>query len=48
MALTRSGWELSKIVDFEPIAGYAQALMDYFLARNLRMIKTDSSLPWEV
>ena len=48
VALTRSGWELSNIVDLEPMADYFQALMEFFSARKLRMTQADSSLPWAV
>ena len=37
VALTRSGQELSMIVDLEPMDKYAQALMKFFKAKHLQM-----------
>ena len=45
VALTRSGRELSRVVDLEPMGDYAEALMEFFEAKNLQMTEVDSSLP---
>ena len=42
VALTRSGQELSRIVDLEPMNEYAQALMKFFQGDNLQMTEVDS------
>ena len=42
VALTRSGQELSRIVDLEPMDEYAQALREFFEGRHLRMIEASS------
>ena len=42
VALTRSGQELSRIVDLAPMNEYAQALMKFFEAKNLQMTEVDS------
>ena len=43
VALTQAGWELSKIVDLEAMAGYAEALAEYFRTKNLVMTKVNDS-----
>ena len=45
VALTRSGRELSRIVDLEPMNEYAQALMKFFEAKNLQMTEVNSWQP---
>ena len=45
VALTRSGRELSRIVNLEPMNKYAQALMKFFEANNLQMTEVDNSQP---
>ena len=45
VALTRSGRELSRIVDLEPMNTYAQALMKFFETRNLNMTEVDNWQP---
>ena len=45
VALTRSGQELSRIVDLEPMTEYAQALKGYFETNKLQMVEVDSWLP---
>ena len=45
VALTRSGRELSRIVDLEPMNEYAQALMKFFQGKNLQMTEVDSWQP---
>ena len=44
VALTKSGREMSRIVDLEPADQYSQALKKYFGENNLNMIEVDS---WE-
>ena len=43
VALTRSGRELSRIVDLAPMNEYTQALTKFFKEKNLQMIEVDSS-----
>ena len=43
VALTRSGQELSRIVDLAPMNEYTQALTKFFKEKNLQMIEVDSS-----
>ena len=45
VALTRAGQELSKIVGLTPMNEYAQALMEFFRAKNLQMTEVDSWQP---
>ena len=45
VALTRSGRELSRIVDLEPINKYAQALMKFFKTKNLKMTEINNWQP---
>lgn len=45
VALTRSGRELSRIVDLEPMNTYAQALMKFFETKNLKMTEVDNWQP---
>ena len=45
VALTRSGQELSRIVDLAPMNEYTQALTKFFKEKNLQMIEIDSSRP---
>ena len=45
VALTRSGRELSRIVDLEPMNKYAQALMEFFKTKNLKMTEVDDWQP---
>ena len=45
VALTRSGRELLRIVDLEPMNEYSQALMKVFQGKNLQMTEVDSSQP---
>lgn len=48
VALTRTGRELFRIVDPEPMGDYAQALMKFFQGKNLQMVEVDSPLPQRV
>ena len=48
VALTRSGRELSQIVELEPMDEYAEALAKFFASKNLQMTEVDSLLPREV
>lgn len=41
VALTRAGWELSKIVELEDMAAYAEALAEFFRTKNLIMTKVN-------
>ena len=43
VALTRSGQELSRIVDLAPMNEYTQALTRFFKEKKLQMIEVDSS-----
>ena len=43
VTLTRSGRELSRIVDLAPMNEYTQALTKFFKEKNLQMIEVDSS-----
>ena len=43
VALTKSGWELSKIVELLPMADYAEALAEFFKAKNLKLTKVNDS-----
>ena len=43
VTLTRSGRELSRIVDLAPMNEYTQALTKFFKEKNLQMIAVDSS-----
>ena len=45
VALTRSGQELSRIVDLAPMNEYTQALTGFFKEKKLQMIEVDSSRP---
>ena len=45
VALTRSGRELSRIVNLEPMDEYAQALKKFFKGSNLQMTEVDGSQP---
>ena len=45
VALTRSGQELSRIVDLAPMNEYTKALTKFFKEKNLQMIEVDSSQP---
>ena len=45
VALTRSGRELSRIVDLAPMKEYTQALMEFFEAKGLRMTEVDGPTP---
>ena len=45
VALTRSGQELSRIVELQPMEAYSQGLIDFFAKRNLRMVETSSNQP---
>ena len=45
VGLTRSGQELSRIVDLAPMNEYTQALTKFFKEKNLQMIEVDSSRP---
>ena len=45
VALTRSGQELSRIVDLAPMNEYTQALTRFFKEKKLQMIEVDSSRP---
>ena len=42
VALTRSGQELSRIIDLEPMDEYAQALRQFFEGRHLQMVEVPS------
>lgn len=44
VALTRSGQELSRVVDLEPMDEYAQALLKFFREKSLQMTEVDSPL----
>ena len=41
VALTKSGMELSEVVDIEPMEEYTQDLEKFFEGKNLKMLKTD-------
>lgn len=45
VALSRSGRELSRIIDLEPMNEYAQALMKFFETKNLKMTEVDNWQP---
>ena len=45
VALTRSGQELSRIIELQPMEAYSQGLIDFFAKRNLRMVETSSNQP---
>ena len=45
VALTRSGRELSSVVDLEPMDDYAQDLTRFFKAKNLQVTEVYSPLP---
>ena len=45
VALTRSGQELSRIVDIEPMDEYMQALVKFFETQSLQMTEVDSPHP---
>ena len=48
MALTRSGRELSRIVGFEPMVTYGQALLKFFKENNLQMKEVADSRPFTI
>ena len=48
VALTRSGQELSTIVDLEPMDQFTQAVMKFFGTKNLRMTELTSGEPHTV
>ena len=48
VSLTRSGRELSQVVDLEPMDDYTEALAKFFASENLRMTEVESLLPREV
>ena len=45
VALTRSGQELSQIVELQPMEEYFHGLINFFAKRNLRMVETNSHEP---
>ena len=45
VALTRSGQELSRVVDLAPMSEYAQALMEFFQTKNLKMTEVGGPEP---
>ena len=45
VALTRSGRELSRVVELEPVPKYRQAVIDFFQKQELRMIEVGSFQP---
>ena len=45
VALTRSGVELSSVVDIQPVPEYSEALTKFFESKNLRMVGVDTAAP---
>lgn len=45
VALSRSGRELSRIVEVKPMDKYTRALMEFFKGKNLQMTEVGNSLP---
>ena len=48
VALTRSGRELQRVVELEPMEDYAHALVQFFQARKLQVTKVENSQPRQV